>query len=192
MMLSGSSARLIWRMTVKSLAVFSLEKFDLAAAHPMLAGAGAVHGDGAVDEPLIEALDPFDFSFVRRIAEQHHMEIAVAHMPDDGAVEIVRPQDRPASPSRIRQAARSARRHRLQRHPACPAQSPAWPRRHHAGPATVSAGLLPSPPIQRRPPPWEVGNFPEHFNLLAGVGRRAVEFQEQRRGDFQRRASNRH
>ena len=89
MMLSGSSACLIWRITAKPLAMLGLKELDLAAAHPMLAGAGAFHGYGAVNKPLVKAFDPCDFRLVQRIAEQHHMEIAIAHMADDGTIKIV-------------------------------------------------------------------------------------------------------
>ena len=68
---------------IQPLAMLGLKEFDLAAAHPMLARASAFHGDCAVDEPLIEALDPGDFRFIQRIAVQHHVEIAIAHMADE-------------------------------------------------------------------------------------------------------------
>src|SRR5436190_23326650 len=70
---------------IQPLAMLGLKEFDLAAAYPVLARAGAFHGDGAVDEPIIEALDPLDFRLIQRIAVQHHMEIAIAHMANDGA-----------------------------------------------------------------------------------------------------------
>ena len=50
-MSSGSSACLIARITSSAVAMLGRKIFHLALADAVLAGAGAVHGDGAFGEP---------------------------------------------------------------------------------------------------------------------------------------------
>jgi hypothetical protein len=49
----------------------------------VLAGAGAAHGDGAVDQPVVQPLDLGDVLRVVAVDQQHHVEIAVADMAED-------------------------------------------------------------------------------------------------------------
>ena len=83
MMSSGSSARLIARMVANAgCAVLGQKIFHLALADAVLAGAGAVHGDGALGEPGEKFLRAPDLVGVVAVDQQQHMEIAVADMAD--------------------------------------------------------------------------------------------------------------
>ena len=68
---------------VDPVAVLCVEELNLAVADAVLSGAGAVHGDGAGDQALIERRGARDF--VRIVRVEHHvdMEVAIADMADD-------------------------------------------------------------------------------------------------------------
>ena len=83
-MSSGSSARLIARMVVeRRLAVLGRQIFHLALTDAVFAGAGAVHGERALDQTLEKILRALDLVGVVEVDQQQHMEIAVADMADD-------------------------------------------------------------------------------------------------------------
>ena len=82
-MSSGSSARLIARMVSSAGSPCSaMQIFHLALADAVLAGAGAVHGDGAFGQAFEKILGALDLVGVVEIDQQQHMEIAVADMAD--------------------------------------------------------------------------------------------------------------
>ena len=56
---------------------------DLFLADPMLAGAGAAHGDGAVRQAGGKSIRRLDFARIAHVDERAHVEIAVADMADD-------------------------------------------------------------------------------------------------------------
>ena len=71
MMFCGSSARLIARIDVeRRRAMLGLEVFHLALADAVLAGAGAVHGERALDQPLDEGLGARDLVGVVHVDQQ--------------------------------------------------------------------------------------------------------------------------
>ena len=81
-MLSGSSARLIARIARAPLAMLGHQKFHLALADAVLAGAGAVHGERPLHQALRHAWRGDLVGLAGSTMKQ--MEIAVADMADDG------------------------------------------------------------------------------------------------------------
>src|SRR5258708_6788565 len=65
------------------LAVLGDQEIDLAAADAVLAGAGAVERQRAMDQPLVEALRLRHLSWVVRIEHEADVKIAVACMAND-------------------------------------------------------------------------------------------------------------
>ena len=147
-MSSGSSARLMARITATAASpASSASAVDLAAADPVLAGAGAAHGDGA-PRPcrLLTRLGRGAARRGRRgragtgsgnCRRRHGRRSAPAAPP---------PRYPPWSRRCSRRDARSARRHRWAS--ACsPGAAPSRRSRHRAGPAT--AGCAPRASAQR-------------------------------------------
>src|SRR4051812_326451 len=64
-------------------AVLELQERRLAVAHAVLAGAGAVHGDRAAHEAVVEGLRPLELGRVVRVHEDRQVEVAVADVADD-------------------------------------------------------------------------------------------------------------
>src|SRR3954469_11435621 len=62
------------------------EEFHLAPPHPVLARAGAVHGDGPHDQALVERLNAGHLVRVLAVAEQDDVEIPIPDMADDWTV----------------------------------------------------------------------------------------------------------
>src|SRR6201996_9856141 len=65
---------------LQRLAVLGIEEAHLVAADAVLAGAGAAHGDGAVDQPVVQPFHLCDVLRIVAVDQQNHMEIAVADM----------------------------------------------------------------------------------------------------------------
>ena len=61
------------------------EIIDLAEPDAVLAGAGAVHRDGAGDHAGLKRLGALGLIRLGRVDQDQHMEIAVADMADDRA-----------------------------------------------------------------------------------------------------------
>ena len=57
---------------------------DFTNADTMLAGAGAAHGERAVDHVVVDPLGPRELLFIARLEQESDMKIAVAGMADDG------------------------------------------------------------------------------------------------------------
>ena len=87
MMSSGSIARLIARIT-SSADPISFREIHLALPDAVLAGAGSVHGDGALGKPRNHLLGGPHLVRVIGIDEHTHMKIAVADMADDRRNEL--------------------------------------------------------------------------------------------------------
>ena len=83
MMFRGSMARLIQRITSSAEPDLRFQIGHLALADPVLAGAGAVHGDGAFRKPFDQLLRRPHLGRVGRIDENAQVKIAVADMADD-------------------------------------------------------------------------------------------------------------
>ena len=96
-MFPGSIARLIVRITSSPVAELVVEVLHLALADAMLAGAGAVHGDGAEGEPADEGLGAAHLVGIFDVDQHGHMEIAVADMADDRRDAAARARCRPRS-----------------------------------------------------------------------------------------------
>src|SRR4051812_18246257 len=60
-----------------------LQAGDLARADAMLAGAGAAHGQRAMDHALVDALGAGHLRRIVRVDHEAEVEIAVAHMADE-------------------------------------------------------------------------------------------------------------
>ena len=89
------------------------------------------------DQPVDESFAGLDLGRIVHVHERLNMEVAVADMADDGRDQATSPRCRAWFPRRIRQAARSARRHRS-RPTRRPAAGPARPNRRRAAPARAS------------------------------------------------------
>src|SRR5579883_3614816 len=63
------------------LAMLGDEEVHLAIADAMLAGAGAVHGDGALHHAVVEPARLGDLLGLPRIENESEVEVAVADMP---------------------------------------------------------------------------------------------------------------
>src|SRR5208282_5094779 len=72
----------------RRLAVLGRHILHLALADAMLAGAGAVHRQGAFDQPFEEAVNARDFVGIIEVDSQRDVEIAVADMADDRGGEL--------------------------------------------------------------------------------------------------------
>src|SRR5436853_5863175 len=69
-------------------AKLGLQIFLLALADAMLAGTGAAHGLGALDQAMHELLAARHLLPVIDVAEQRAVEIAVADMPDNRRLQV--------------------------------------------------------------------------------------------------------
>src|SRR6185369_9043721 len=65
-----------------------LQAGDLARADAMLPGAGAAHGEGAMDHAVVHRLGAGHLARVIGMDDEAQMEIAVAHMADEGGEEL--------------------------------------------------------------------------------------------------------
>ena len=146
-MSSGSSARLIARIAVeRRLAVLGRKIFHLALADAVLAGAGAVHGERALDQPLqkrLGALRPRSAS--SRSISSDMWKLPSPTWPTIGATRPLssisrwdfvdafgKPRDRHADIGRERAWRRAA--------------APSPPNSRHAAPATAGCGPRPWSP----------------------------------------------
>ena len=86
--LSGSSERLITRIVSMAAACSDLQAMDLAIADAMLAGAGAAHGERAIDHAVVDRWAARHLRRIVGVDQEDQMEIAVAHMADQGCDEL--------------------------------------------------------------------------------------------------------
>src|SRR5215216_4148911 len=69
--------------------MLGLEKLHLASPDAVLARRGSVHFQSPAHEAVVKSLATRDFRFILHVAEQLHMEIAVADMADYGAKKVI-------------------------------------------------------------------------------------------------------
>src|SRR5215207_7520361 len=69
--------------------MLGLDKLHLASADAVLARRGSIHFQSPVHEAVVEGLAARDLRFITHVAEQLHMEIAIAHMTDYGAKKVI-------------------------------------------------------------------------------------------------------
>src|SRR5574340_734866 len=74
------------------LSMLADEMLYLADPHAVLAGAGAVHGEGARDETLVDRLRFLQLARFLRIERDTEVEIAIAHVAGDHDRERRRPE----------------------------------------------------------------------------------------------------
>ena len=83
MRLSGSSARLIVRITSSAGPCSASRYFILPYADAVLAGAGAAHGERAQHQPFVQAPRFLELGRLVRIEDVEQMEVAVAGVADE-------------------------------------------------------------------------------------------------------------
>src|SRR5215216_2116810 len=69
--------------------MLGFEKLHLASADAVLARRGSLHFQSAAHEAVVEVLATRNLRFILHVAEQLHMEIAVANMADYGAKKVI-------------------------------------------------------------------------------------------------------
>ena len=72
------------RMTARPSPISALQVLGLALADAVLAGAGALHGDGALGQALQEALHRRHLLGVGAVEHRRGVEVAVAGVAGDG------------------------------------------------------------------------------------------------------------
>ena len=72
------------RISLQGRPVLRAEIFPFADADAMLAGTGSLHLDGSQHHAFIERRHRIQFSRAVRVDQKNNVEVAVAHMSDDG------------------------------------------------------------------------------------------------------------